>query len=116
MADEKNVPTVVENLQVLATPEGFQKYQASFNNETFNALIEQIKILNKEIAEDKSLGRGFRIGHSYFCGRQPSECSTDWMRSVVEFDILPMLSEYWFDEPAKLQRWEKNLRGVFDDE
>lgn len=26
MADEKNVPTVVENLQVLATPEGFQKY------------------------------------------------------------------------------------------
>ena len=40
----------------------------------------------------------------------------DWMRSVVEFDILPMLSEYWFDEPANLQRWEKNLRGVFDDE
>jgi len=37
------------------------------------------------------------------------------MRSVVEFDILPMLREYWFDEPAKAQRWEKNLHGVFDD-
>jgi len=37
------------------------------------------------------------------------------MRSVVEFDILPMLGEYWFDEPDKLSRWEKNLRGVFDD-
>lgn len=96
--------------------EGFQKYQAGFANETFNALIDQIKILNKEIAEDKSLGRGFRIGHSYFCGRELSGCTTDWMRSVVEFDILPMLAEYWFDEPAKLQRWEKNLRGVFDDE
>jgi 5-methylcytosine-specific restriction protein B len=96
--------------------EGFQKYQSSFANETFNALIDQIKVLNKEIAEDKSLGRGFRIGHSYFCGRKPGECTADWMRSVVEFDILPMLSEYWFDEPAKLQRWEKNLRGVFDDE
>lgn len=96
--------------------EGFQNYQASFRNETFNALIEQIKLLNKEIAEDKSLGRGFCIGHSYFCGKQPGECTTDWMQAVVEFDILPMLTEYWFDEPIKLQRWEKNLRGVFDDE
>lgn len=96
--------------------EGFQKYQNAFANETFNTLIDQIKVLNKEIAEDPSLGRGFRIGHSYFCGREESGCTTDWMRSVVEFDILPMLAEYWFDEPAKLQRWEKNLRGVFDDE
>lgn len=96
--------------------EGFRAYQSEFANETFDALIDQIKALNKEIAEDKSLGRGFRIGHSYFCGREKSGCTTDWMRSVVEFDILPMLSEYWFDEPAKLQRWEKNLRGVFDDE
>lgn len=96
--------------------EGFQNYQHAFANETFNALIDQIKVLNKEIAEDPSLGRGFRIGHSYFCGREEGGCTTDWMRSVVEFDILPMLAEYWFDEPAKLQRWEKNLRGVFDDE
>lgn len=96
--------------------EGFQNYQQAFANETFNALIDQIKVLNKEIAEDPSLGRCFRIGHSYFCGREEGGCTTDWMRSVVEFDILPMLAEYWFDEPAKLQRWEKNLRGVFDDE
>lgn len=96
--------------------DGFRKYQDSFANETFNALIDHIKALNKEIADDKSLGGGFRIGHSYFCGRKAGECITDWMRSVVEFDILPMLSEYWFDEPVKLQHWENNLRGVFDDE
>ena len=95
--------------------EGFMNYQQTFGNETFNALIDQIKILNKEIAEDKSLGRGFQIGHSYFCGREEKGMDEEWMRSVVEFDILPMLSEYWFDEPVKLQRWEKNLRGVFDD-
>ena len=95
--------------------EGFTDYQKSFENDTFNTLIDQIKILNKEIAEDKSLGRGFQIGHSYFCGREEEGCTEEWMRSVVEFDILPMLSEYWFDEPAKLQRWEKDLRGVFDD-
>ena len=95
--------------------DGFTNYQKAFANETFDALIDQIKQLNKEITEDKSLGRGFQIGHSYFCGREAAGCSDEWMRSVVEFDILPMLSEYWFDEPTKLQRWEKNLRGVFDD-
>ncbi|KEJ92419.1 restriction endonuclease [Synergistes jonesii] len=95
--------------------EGFTNYQSSLANETFNALIDQIKLLNKEITDDKSLGRGFQIGHSYFCGRENEGCSNEWMRSVVEFDILPMLGEYWFDAPAKLQRWEKNLRGLFDD-
>ena len=95
--------------------DGFTKYQNSFENETFNALIAQIKSLNKEIADDKSLGRGFQIGHSYFCGREETGCTDEWMRSVVEFDILPMLGEYWFDEQDKLSRWEKNLRGVFDD-
>lgn len=95
--------------------DGFTNYQKSFGNETFDSLIDQIKILNKEITEDKSLGRGFQIGHSYFCGREAVGCTDEWMRSVVEFDILPMLSEYWFDEPTKLQRWEKNLHGVFDD-
>ena len=95
--------------------EGFTKYQNGFANETFNALIDQIKALNKEITDDKSLGRGFQIGHSYFCGREEAGCTDEWMRSVVEFDILPMLGEYWFDEPDKLSRWEKNLRGVFDD-
>ncbi len=95
--------------------EGFMEYQNSLENETFKTLIKEIQNLNKEITEDKSLGKGFRIGHSYFCGRNKSDCTEDWMRSVVEFEILPMLSEYWFDENDKLQRWEERLRGVFDD-
>lgn len=93
--------------------EGFKSYRKSLGNETFNALIELIKELNIAISDDKSLGRGFQIGHSYFCGREKNECTEEWMRSVVEFDILPMLSEYWFDEPEKLQRWEGNLNSVF---
>ncbi|HBT63999.1 MAG TPA: hypothetical protein DEB10_04990, partial [Ruminococcaceae bacterium] len=42
--------------------EGFVKYQNGLNNETFNTLIERVKELNKEIALDKSLGKGFCIG------------------------------------------------------
>lgn len=90
---------------------GFIKYQNTLGNETFNELVEKVKELNKEIALDKSLGKGFRIGHSYFCNQKT--CSDEWMKSIVDFDILPMLSEYWFDDNNKLQRWENILRGVF---
>lgn len=62
-------------------------------------------------AQDKSLGKGFCIGHSYFCNAD--DCTEEWMKDVVDFEILPMLSEYWFDESSKLQRWENILHGVF---
>ena len=91
--------------------QGFLAYQNSLNNETLNALIAKVKDLNNEIALDKSLGKGFCIGHSYFCGR--TNCTEEWLRAVVDYDILPMLREYWFDETNKLQRWENILQGVF---
>ena len=91
--------------------EGFIKYQEAFTNDTFNTLIDRIKELNREIANDKSLGKGFCIGHSYFCNT--TECTDEWMQDVVDFDILPMLAEYWFDDTDKLQRWENILHGVF---
>lgn len=91
--------------------EGFIRYQKKFANDTFNILIERIKELNNEIIQDKSLGKGFCIGHSYFCNTE--DCTEEWLKDVVDFDILPMLGEYWFDESAKLQRWENILHGVF---
>lgn len=91
--------------------EEFIHYQNGLNNETLNELISKVKDLNHEIALDKSLGKGFCIGHSYFCGRDI--CTDEWMHSIVDYDILPMLSEYWFDDPNKLQRWENILQGVF---
>ena len=93
--------------------EGFKNYQNGLNNDMFNDLIQKIKELNREISLDKSLGKGFCIGHSYFCGRE--SCTEDWLRSVVNYDIIPMLSEYWFDDAAKLQRWENILKGTVND-
>lgn len=91
--------------------DGFIKYQNALNNETLNELISKVKELNREIALDKSLGKGFCIGHSYFCGKDI--CTDEWLHSIVDYDILPMLSEYWFDDSNKLQRWENVLQGVF---
>ena len=94
--------------------EGFIHYQNGLNNETLNELVNKVKDLNREISLDKSLGKGFCIGHSYFCGlKGPEDCTTEWMRDVVDYDILQMLGEYWFDDEAKLQRWENILHGVF---
>lgn len=94
--------------------EGFRAYQASLKNETFDTLIETVKDLNRTIKQDNSLGEGFCIGHSYFCGQ--TECTEEWMREVVNFDIIPMLQEYWFDDKQKVQQWENRLSGVFHDE
>lgn len=93
--------------------EGFKAYQDSLQNETFNTLIEQVIDLNREIKTDDSLGEGFCIGHSYFCGQE--ECTEEWMKSVVYYDIIPMLQEYWFDDKQKVQRWENIFSGVFND-
>ncbi len=90
---------------------GFRKYQEGFENEAFGALIDKIKELNQAIADAPSLGKGFCIGHSYFCNAK--ECTEAWMREIVDFDILPMLREYWIDDSDKYDLWENNLQGVF---
>lgn len=92
--------------------EGFVAYQSALSNEVFDSLIDCIKELNRDIRKDASLGRGFCIGHSYFCNQ--TECTEDWMKAVVYYDILPMLREYWFDDQAKVDQWESRLSGVFE--
>ena len=98
---------------LLVSVHGFKTYQASFDNKKFNILIDRIKKLNKEISEDESLGKGFCIGHSYFCNQK--ECSECRLSEIVKYDILPMLTEYWFDDSKKIRYWEKDLQDVFND-
>ena len=92
--------------------EGFTRYQRSLNDPNLDKLVLKVKELNREIEADPSLGKGFCIGHSYFCGR--TECSRAWLRSIVDFDIVPTLREYWFDEPSKVAKWEKELLEAVD--
>ena len=93
--------------------EGFINYQKHLSNNYLNNLVELIKELNKDILEDKTLGKGFCLGHSYFCNID--ECTIDLLKDIVDFDILPMINEYWFDENEKLLYWGKKLRGIFDE-
>ncbi len=95
--------------------DGFKKYSDSLNSERFKKLIEQIKALNKEIEADTSLGKGFCIGHSYLCNIRPEECTDEKLKMIVEYDIIPMLNEYWFDDKNNREKWSDNLRGIFND-
>jgi 5-methylcytosine-specific restriction enzyme B len=94
--------------------DGFVNYQKRLDHEVFDSLIEQIRALNKAIENDPSLGDGFCIGHSYFCEKEV--CTEDWVQSVIEYDVLPMIREYWFDDKSKVDSWTVKLRGVLHDE
>lgn len=92
--------------------EGFKEYQKGLNNAKFNNLIDCIIELNKNIAEDDSLGEGFCIGHSYFCNLK--EVTDETLSQIVKFELIPLLKEYWFDEPQKVEEWSKKLRGAIE--
>ena len=32
------------------------------------------------------------------------------LEQVVEYDLIPILEEYWFDNPRKLKEWEEKLK------
>lgn len=92
--------------------EGFRKYRMALKNEKFDKLIRCVENLNDVIASDDSLGDGFCIGHSYFCNLDVRTMTERTLRHIVEYDLIPLLKEYWFDEPQKVRDWSDNLRGA----
>lgn len=90
--------------------EGFKNYLDTLSNEQLNRIIDGIQTLNDVISKDDSLGNGFCIGHSYFCNQ--SEFSLDWLKNVIEYDIEPMLKEYWFDDIQKYESHINILRNL----
>lgn len=88
---------------------GFKKYKDALNNSRFNSLIACVEELNERITEDVSLGEGFRIGHSYFC--EISSITDKTLSNIVEYEIIPLLHEYWYDDPVKVKDWADRLRS-----
>ena len=89
--------------------EGFRAYCAGLGNPRFEALVCEVESLNRAIAEDESLGEGFCIGHSYFCNMEADSCTDAALASIVDYELIPMLKEYWFDEPGKVREWSDRL-------
>ncbi len=61
--------------------------------------------LNTEIANSKALGRGFVIGHSFFCPRESVIQDEDaWVNQVLQYEIKPLLEEYCGTQQTLLER------------
>ena len=90
--------------------EGFKNYLSEKDSPKLEKLIAAVESLNSTISTDESLGDGFRIGHSYFC--TDDEITDEWLKSVVEYEVIPLIKEYWFDEPTKGRDWSATLRSA----
>ncbi|MCI2898952.1 AAA family ATPase [Staphylococcus hominis] len=88
----------------------FKQYQENLKNPQFEALIDAIEALNVDIREDDMLGEGFVIGHSYFSNIV--KVTESELSNIIEFEIIPLLKEYWFDEPSKVDIWKVRLRDA----
>ncbi|WP_245637322.1 AAA family ATPase [Actinomyces vulturis] len=92
--------------------EKFIEYRDSLGEPKFNALLRQVELLNEVIAQDDSLGDGFCIGHSYFCNLRPGSTDDAALVPIVEYELIPLLKEYWFDDPSRIADWSDRLRGA----
>lgn len=92
--------------------DGFRNYRMALENEKFDRLIHCVENLNAVIAADASLGEGFCIGHSYFSNQTAESLTDRALSGIVEYELIPLLKEYWFDEPLKVKDWTNNLRSA----
>lgn len=88
---------------------GFKRYVERVGSDKLARLVEEVKALNIAISEDDFLGEGFAIGHSYLMSAEHGDADIE---SIVEYDLLPMLREYWFDSPELFNLWAERLRSA----
>ena len=94
------------------TTDGFREYRMNLGNERLDKLITCVEDLNNVIANDESLGEGFCIGHSYFCNLMTETIDDQVLSGIIEYELIPLLKEYWFDESEKVRDWSIRLRGA----
>lgn len=104
----------------------FMELCAHFREDTFRAhlvkngatpelvakIVDRMTALNAKIESDhKNLGRGFCVGHSFFCPTDGIVPNEEWYLSVVDGEIAPLLEEYWFEKRETAAKWIAELRA-----
>jgi 5-methylcytosine-specific restriction protein B len=84
--------------------ETYLQEEHNISEEMVKRIVSKVKALNTTITQDKNLGDGFEIGHSYFCTDVPKGSDEEtWYTHIVDHEIGPQLLEYWFDDKLKAQ-------------
>ncbi len=94
------------------TSAGFVRWLEDSGSAGLRKLVDGIVDLNRAIAEDPALGTGFAVGHSYLARPTDGLADGAWLESVVEDELVPLLREYWFDEPDRAEDWAQRLRAA----
>ena len=95
----------------------FDEHLEGLPSETLQRLKTTLAEVNRRILEDVNLGAGFEIGHSYFCrssldGSSPwGDDPEGWLDDIYRYEVMPLLEEYWHDEPSRLDA-ARTLLGI----
>jgi hypothetical protein len=93
--------------------EGFADHlvEVGVPREMVRKIEERMTRLNEHIATDqKNLGPGFEIGHSYFVPtEEDTSLDDDWYSRVIRTEVEPLLREYWFDQPKRVDEQVQHL-------
>ena len=83
----------------------------SMEPELIQLIVERMSALNQEIREDPLLGENYELGHSFFLPKGDNFAGLDktWYRRVIRTEIVPLLKEYWFDNPKRAKEAERKL-------
>ena len=74
-------------------------------------LIRRMTSLNNAILEDsRNLGWGYCIGHSFFCPAKDTKPDKAWYEDVLEYEIAPLLREYWVEKEDLAEAELEKLR------
>ncbi|MCM1578046.1 MAG: AAA family ATPase, partial [Ruminococcus sp.] len=95
----------------------FKAYAEKVKNAAYRSVIDEVVKLNEDIEKDTSLGKGFEIGHSFFCytENKPEEVDDEWVENVVKYELFPTIEEYWFDDEDKVKKYKGLLNSALTD-
>ncbi|KRA05681.1 ATPase [Rhizobium sp. Root564] len=79
-------------------------------------IAERMTTLNSVIASDRTLGRQFEVGHSFFTPAHPPAEGAGaweaWYQETVATEVAPLISEYWFDDEGKAKTQTARLIAI----
>ena len=74
-------------------------------------IINNMESINQKISDETlDLGPGYSIGHSFFCPTNSDlSYGIEWYKKVIDNQIIPLLEEYYFDRPEKVEELRAEL-------
>ncbi len=80
------------------------------SEKTIDLIHGKMTKLNDTIRNDnKNLGPGYCIGHSFFCPKGRIEDEKKWLGLILDHEIKPLIDEYWFDNEEKAGQIRQQL-------